>query len=515
MARVLFSYGVQSQYDAVLEKSEDTIYFITDTQRIYKGSTLVSSVTVPNVVFTTNVPEPQSSLDGVLYVATVDGQTTLYIKVADAMQPVGGGVATDIADGIVSFGKLAEGLVASDLLNPDDSTLPTTSAVANAIESAKNEAITSAVEQAVGQIDLTPYDVAFTDVSAEPAPEGTSGTVLKFTAKDGSTKEVTIADIFLASAEYDSETHNLTLTLNDASSTKVTVNLDALIGNSLSDVTVGEDEAFTVELGEDGTVGGFKTGDQISTNTSVETIIKTLLRKQVSPTYVTPTVSVDNNSGTSAGNYEFGTTISPNFIATFTQNDGGELTSIQINKDGSVVGEAGSASPYTVSDTPFQLTAPVSYQASASYAEGEIKNDNLGEPYPETHISAGSVVSNEFTYTPYRKIFYGGSTSSPEINSEYIRTLNSTNSGYEVSTVIAFQVPQGCTRIVVAYDQSASSNKPTFESLGMVMDVSQMFESQVVSVDGAENSNPTNYTVWVYEPAVPYQVATNFRVTLN
>lgn len=39
-----FITGPQSKYDALTEKNEDAIYYISDTQRIYKGSTLYSSI---------------------------------------------------------------------------------------------------------------------------------------------------------------------------------------------------------------------------------------------------------------------------------------------------------------------------------------------------------------------------------------------------------------------------------------------------------------------------------------
>lgn len=516
MARVLFSYGLQTQYDLVSPKSEDTIYFITDTQRIYKGGTLIANALVPNVVFADSVPEAGTAQDDVLYIVTEGGTTTMYVKNGEQMEEAGGGTASDIADGIVSIDKLADGLVATDLTSPSATTIPTTQAVADAIATAKEEAIAEAVEQAVAAIDLAPYDAAFTGVSAEPAPDGETGTVLKFTTKGGSTQQVTIADIFLSAASYDSASHDLTLTLNDEEQSTVVVNLDELVGNSLSDITVGDDETFTVELGTGGTLGGYKTGDQIAADTSIETIIKKLLMKQVPPTYSQPSVSIANNGGSASGSYEFGTTVSPKLRATFNKADAGELTNIQINKAGSIVGEAGTTSPHDVTDTPFQLTATTSYQAVATYAEGAIKDDNLGEPYPEGHIAAGSKTSSNFTYTPYRNVFYGGTTDKPALDSAYVRARTARNAAYAKNAVLNFQVPSGTQRVIVAFDATASSAKPKFETTtGLTMDVSSSFTSQTVAVEGAEGAAATNYTVWVYEPASPYGVATDFRVTLN
>ena len=105
----------------------------------------------------------------------------------------------------------------------------------------------------------------------------------------------------------------------------------------------------TVELGVNGTLGGYKTGDTIAEGTSIETVIKKLLAKQIPPTYTAPTVSIVNNGGSSAGSYEIGTTISPKMKATYTQNDGGDLTEIKILANVAT----GTASPLTGAVEPF------------------------------------------------------------------------------------------------------------------------------------------------------------------
>ena len=40
MAKVLFKFGTQAQYDALLEKDSSTLYWIGDTQRLYKGDVI-------------------------------------------------------------------------------------------------------------------------------------------------------------------------------------------------------------------------------------------------------------------------------------------------------------------------------------------------------------------------------------------------------------------------------------------------------------------------------------------
>lgn len=497
---VKFIYGSSTAYAALESKEADALYFLQDTKQIYKGAVLVVD---SNIRFVTVQPNAANTETGYLYVWTSTDDTgkvtvTTWVKSGENVIQVGGGEATEIKDGIITISKFAEGVIVNNLDNVSDETIPTSKAVADAIANAVKD-----------------YNGAFVDVTAEAAPEGETGTVIKFTAKDGSTKSVTVADIFLASATYDTVSHHLKLTLNDAAGSVVDVDLSDLIGNSLSDVVVDEEEAFTVELGTGGTLGGFKTGDEITKNTSLDTIVKKLLMKQVPPTYTQPSIAIANNGGSAAGSYEYGSTITPKLRATFTKNDAGDLTSIKFKKAGANVGDAATTSPATIEDTAFDLTAVVSYNATASYAEGAIKNDNLGQPYPDGHIAAGSKTSSNYTFTPFRRVFYGATTTKPEMNSDYIRGLTQGNA-YSKNQVLTFTAPNGTQRVAVAILKTATSAKPKFETTtGMTLDVSGTFTSVEVSVEGANSSTAVAYTVWYYEPTSPYAADTAFKVTLN
>ena len=103
MAKVLFSYGVKSAFDALSPKDQNTLYFITDKQMLYKGETLIADKTNLNVAFVTSTPTAETAAEGILYVVTVDGKTTLQTKIAGAVVQVGGGEATQIADGVITI----------------------------------------------------------------------------------------------------------------------------------------------------------------------------------------------------------------------------------------------------------------------------------------------------------------------------------------------------------------------------------------------------------------------------
>ena len=109
MAKVLFSYGSKANYLALSVKDENTLYFITDSQEIFKGNQLVADKTKLNVSFVYAIPTAEASVPNVLYVATVDGKTTMWIKSGDSVIQTGGGEATEIADGVITISKFADG----------------------------------------------------------------------------------------------------------------------------------------------------------------------------------------------------------------------------------------------------------------------------------------------------------------------------------------------------------------------------------------------------------------------
>lgn len=487
MAKVLFSYGVKANYLALSAKDENTLYFITDSQEIFKGTQLIADKTKLNVSFVDTIPTAETSVPNVLYVATVGGKTTMWIKNGDSMIQAGGGEATEIADGVITISKFADGTVATTLDAASDSTIPTSKAVADAIANA-----------------VKGLDGAFVDVSAEAAPEGSTGTVIKFTAKDGSTKQVTVADIFLASATYDNATHKLKLTLNDAASSIVEVDLSDLIGNSLSDVVVGQDEAFTVELGNGGTLGGFKTGDKVAKDMTVENIVKKLLMKQVPPTYTQPSVAISNNGGSASGSYEIGSTVTPKVRATFTQNDAGAVTSIQFQKNSSDVGDAQSSAPATYEETGFVLESTTSFRAVVNYAEGEVKKDNLGQDYPDGHIQAGSKTTSNYTFTPYRQGYFVGSTvDKATLTSAIIRDMTKKNGAYSAQT-IEFTVPVGAGRVVIACPATSTGLKKVINTSALNADVTSTFVKSTLDIEGADGYSAITYNVWTFIPDVAY-----------
>lgn len=274
---------------------------------------------------------------------------------------------------------------------------------------------------------------------------------------------------------------------------------------------------ITVQLGTD-QIGGYKTGDTISAGTSIETVIKKMLAKQVPPTYTAPTVSLSNNGGSAAGNYEIGTRITPKLKAIFTQNDGGNLTSISITPNVAT----GNVSPLIGAVDTFILEDSVQYRASASYEAGAIKNDNLGEPYPTGQITAGTKYSNYLTFTPYRQGYFWGvlDTSSADVplTSTIIRNYNKKNGAYSsgsISNIKANSVTNR-KRIFIACPATNTGVTKVIMPSAMNADCTADFikQNNTVMVEGANGYSAIAYNVWVYEPAMISDDQT-FTVTLG
>ena len=264
-------------------------------------------------------------------------------------------------------------------------------------------------------------------------------------------------------------------------------------------------------------IGSFKPNDKIPAGTSLEEFIKKLVQVQVPPTYSQPTITLAKyDDGTASGTLEAGTTVNPKMTATFTQRDAGALTKIVINKGGSPIEEAESAtSPYDYTGDSFVLgDETVTFTATATYAEGEIKNDNLGSPYPEGHITAGSKTSSNYSFTGARKSFWGSGVGSvPALTSDVVRGLDGSelNLGNGVKEVkfaagiqyIVFAVPATKKLTQINYVGVDDGMLPNFETETV----------QVADARGGENGLK-DYTVYKYGAAAPFAAETKFQFTV-
>lgn len=272
-------------------------------------------------------------------------------------------------------------------------------------------------------------------------------------------------------------------------------------------------EAHTVELGTGGSIGSLKTGDVLDKGIDLDTLIKKLTVKQIPPTYTAPKVSISTSSATTV---EVGASFTPALTATFTKNDAGDLSELAIYQDGTTNAIVSApTSPATASPNVTAVEGTVSFYAKATYAEGAVKNDNLGEAYPTGHIAAGSITSSKVNFTGKRNAFYGtGVGDLPELTSDVVRSLGKNILGPSSNTTFSIPVTVGQQYVVFAYPA-------TLRDVSQVMYVetndtgaASKFTKSTVSVEGANSFAGTNYKVYSYQMATPAAATMTFKVTI-
>lgn len=271
-----------------------------------------------------------------------------------------------------------------------------------------------------------------------------------------------------------------------------------------------------VQLGTGGSIGGLETGDKIPAGTTLDELIKMLTQVSVPATYTQPGVTIRNSAGNAAGAYEVGTNISTTLQAVFTQNDAGALTQLAIYKQGQ--GDAlisGASTPQTTEAQEFQLTdGSVTFYATATYEEGEIKNDNLGQPSPDGHITAGSKNSSNFTFTGQRNMFYGtGVGAAPEATSENVRALTSKKLNPTQGLSFNISVAEGQQYVRIAYPNTLRKITKCFY-VEQNTDLAANFEEEVISVQGANGAAGADYKVLTYTMAVPAAASMTLQVQI-
>jgi hypothetical protein len=163
-----------------------------------------------------------------------------------------------------------------------------------------------------------------------------------------------------------------------------------------------------------GSFGKYTNGQTIpAIGKTIDEVFKDILTKVISPSYSSPTASLNMPSsglvpsGTAAtGNIEIGTNLGTlTFNPTFNKLDGGDFSAIAYKKNGSFFGSS--------SDNVTQLTAQITYQVTYTYSAGSsIKKNNLNEDDVTNQVQAGTVNSNTVTITPASYKYWGMTTNS-------------------------------------------------------------------------------------------------------
>lgn len=145
----------------------------------------------------------------------------------------------------------------------------------------------------------------------------------------------------------------------------------------------------------------------------------------------------------------------------------------------------------------------VKYTETISYSDGNVAKDNLGAASnPAIQIKAGSVTKTSAELKPFRKYFYGATTTKVSaFDSDYIRTtLTNSTAAAAAGTKFSLSIPEGAKQVVIAYPATLRDLNSVLDTGAFGTDIVGSFECSRVNVEGANGYTAIEYKVWVYTP---------------
>ncbi len=267
---------------------------------------------------------------------------------------------------------------------------------------------------------------------------------------------------------------------------------------------VAEDISVILEAGEN--AGHFVSGDtfSITEGMTLNDFAKKMLQKLVPAVFNLPQANLEGNLMPS-NDKEVGESLTIDFTASLSQNDGGPATSYVITKDGVEISNTA-----TVTDTIVLTTENVSYQATIGYEAGTgTKPNSLGEEEPNT-ITAGLDNSNTLSYRGYRAVFYGATatklTGATDIRALNKRLENSRNT---------FTLSTGTTHKIFQFWLPTGKNLVSVVDLDALnADITSSYGTESLDVNDA-GGNPISGTLYTLTGDVPYGTSHRHEITIG
>lgn len=241
-------------------------------------------------------------------------------------------------------------------------------------------------------------------------------------------------------------------------------------------------------------------GTLAASGKSVEEFMASILAQEANPKTTSPAASVKITKGD--GTFEIGTHKNISYTAslsagsyTYGPATGVVAGTVTASFDGQTKTGATGTFENVVADGTKTLTVSITHN------EGAVPKTNLGNPYADGKITAGTKTATATqTLVGVRHMFYGPMTTDAELNSENIRKL--THEAASKKTIDTFGAGAGAVKVVVAVPASMNVTKVLMPS-AMNADATASFIKQAgsVQVEGAEGFTAAAYNVWVYKPA--------------
>lgn len=264
-------------------------------------------------------------------------------------------------------------------------------------------------------------------------------------------------------------------------------------------------------------LGALASGQTIPEGIDMDGLLKLITQKPIPASYTQPSVAIANNGGQASGAVEAGTSVTPKLRATFKKNDAGTLTKLEILKGGVSLG-SGTNTPYDYSGEAIVVgDESVSFTAKATYGQGEIKNNNLGQPSPNGRIEAGSKTSSGYSITGQRNLFYGtGIGDLPELNSDNVRKLANKRLNPTNGMVFNINIATGQQYVIFAYPATLKDVTQVMYVETNDTGVASSFEKKLVDVADArgDQNGLKQYKVYSYKMATPAAAGMTFKVTI-
>lgn len=276
----------------------------------------------------------------------------------------------------------------------------------------------------------------------------------------------------------------------------------AMDGNYRADnVYFDDDITYTVAIGTLSKPSG--SAKFAAKGKNVEQVLSSLMAQEVNPSKSNPTVSFSSTTG--LGTFEIGTTKDLTYNVAlsaggYTYGPATGITAQTWEVSCTGVSEKRTSSLGTFENVVAEATAK-KITAKATYNDGAIPVTNLGNPYPDGQIKAGSASKDSGTLLGVRYMFWGPMTTDGTIDSAAVRALGH-NKATANGTLATFGAGAGAVKVVVAVPSDKKITKVLMPS-ALNADVTALFvkQSSTVQVNGANNYAAAAYNIYVYQPA--------------
>lgn len=236
---------------------------------------------------------------------------------------------------------------------------------------------------------------------------------------------------------------------------------------------------------------------------NVEQVFASLMAKEANPSKTAPAVTIGTQ--TNFGTFEIGTKKNLGYGATLSAGSYTYGPATGITAQSWSVSCTGVAGTKTTPTGTFENIVAESngkrIVVTAQYGDGAIPVTNLGNPYEDGQIKAGSATANSNEFKGVRYMFWGPMTTDAAIDSAAVRALahkKATGTG----NLTKFGPGTGAKKVIVAVPSDRKITKVLLAS-SMNADITSQFvkQSATVPVEGAEGYTAAAYNIYVYKPA--------------